>query len=73
MKRFLALALAFGLVAPIGLVGCNTEESGVKEETTVSTPSGETTKTSETKVETSGNNPPSATAPGDSSTTKTTP
>jgi hypothetical protein len=52
MKSFLALiAAAFlGLVA----VGCDSQTASKKTETTVETPSGSTTTTSETKVEATG-------------------
>jgi len=57
MKRFLAPALILGLIAPLGLVGCG-EESKVKQQETVSGPGGTTTTTSETKVKSTGENPP---------------
>jgi len=56
MKRFLALSMILG-VTSFGLVGCG-EESKVTETSTTSTPDGETKVTEETKVETSGENPP---------------
>ena len=37
MKRFFALALAFGLLAPIGLIGCG-DANKTTTETTQSTP-----------------------------------
>jgi len=58
MKRFLALSMILG-VTSFGLVGCG-EESKVTETTTATTPDGETKVTEETKVETSGENPPAA-------------
>jgi len=72
MSKFAKIALSATCFSLTGLAGCS-DESKVKEQTTVSTPGGSATVTKETKVETSGNNPPSATAPGDSTTTKTTP
>lgn len=62
MKRILALTLALGLVAPIGLVGCG-EEAGTKVETTTQDAGGTTQTTTETKVETTGENPPAPGAP----------
>jgi hypothetical protein len=44
-------------------VGCTTQETKVKKETTVETPKGKTTTTTETKIETSGENPPPAAKP----------
>jgi hypothetical protein len=60
MKRPLSLALILGLLSfpATGLVGCG-EESKKRETTeTVSTPGGTTTTTSETKVQSTGENPP---------------
>ncbi|MBX6316754.1 MAG: hypothetical protein IRY99_28150, partial [Isosphaeraceae bacterium] len=57
MKRFLALALALGLLAPVGLVGCG-EESKTETKTTQQTPEGTTTTTEQKKIEQSGENPP---------------
>jgi hypothetical protein len=48
-----------------GLVGC-TEKEGVEERTKINRPEGTTTITKDTKVETSGNNPPPVTNPGTS-------
>ncbi len=45
--------------ACFGFVGCS-DTTGTKEETKISTPSGTTTETRETKVQKSGQNPPSA-------------
>jgi len=53
MKRFLATALILGTVSTFGLVGCG-EESKVKEETQVSTPSGTQTTTTEVKTDVKG-------------------
>jgi hypothetical protein len=52
-------AAAFALVALLA-TGCDSEASK-KTETTVTGPGGQTTVTTETKVEKSGTNPPSAT------------
>jgi ABC-type glycerol-3-phosphate transport system substrate-binding protein len=54
-SRFRALAAT--LVAGLAIAGCG-QESGVKEETKVTTPDGSATVTKETKVETTGDNPP---------------
>jgi len=71
MSKFATIALSAACCFSLtGLAGCS-EESKVKEQTSVSTPGGTSTTTKEVKVETTGSNPPSATTPGDS--TKTTP
>lgn len=67
MKRMLASALVFSVAACFGLVGCS-DETKVKESETVSTPGGKTTTTSETKVQSSGENPPANSA-GQTATT----
>jgi len=54
-KYVLALLL---IVAPFA--GCEKKESSVKKQTTVTSPEGTTTKTTETTVETTGKNPPAA-------------
>jgi len=57
VRGLLATALVAGLgIAPIG---CG-EETGVKKETKVETPSGTTTHTEVDKVKTTGENPPAA-------------
>ena len=59
MKRTLSSALILGLLLfPVaGLVGCGQEsKTGTKE--TITTPGGTTTTTSETKVKSTGDNPP---------------
>ena len=53
MTRFLAAALLLGSFSACTLVGCS-EESKEKSTNTVSTPGGEKTTTTETKVEASG-------------------
>ncbi|MES1213564.1 MAG: hypothetical protein ABUL64_03175 [Singulisphaera sp.] len=55
MKFVKALA-AVALVA-VSLTGCG-KESSVKKTTTVSTPEGKTTETTETTIDTHGKNPP---------------
>ncbi len=59
MKRTLsaALILALLLFPAVGLVGCSQESKSGKTET-ITTPGGTTTTTSETKVKSSGDNPP---------------
>jgi hypothetical protein len=58
MRKSLAFALAAGMLGLAGISGCG-EESGVREETQVTAPGGDTTTiTKETTVETEGNNPP---------------
>ncbi|BBO31593.1 hypothetical protein PLANPX_1205 [Lacipirellula parvula] len=59
MKRYLSLAVLAGLMSVGGLTGCS-DKASTKTETTVSTPEGETTRTTETTVEESGENPPPA-------------
>lgn len=60
MKRVSALLIA-GVFA-IGLVGCS-EKASVTKKTEVTTPGGTATTTQETKVETTGDNPPPAAKP----------
>lgn len=52
MRTFAALLLLACCLA--GLVACDREESGVKEEKTIKTPEGQTTVTGETRVEKEG-------------------
>jgi len=59
MKRFIATSLIVGVCSAFGLMGC-ADESKIKEEKTISTPDGESKVTTETKVESSGSNPPPA-------------
>jgi hypothetical protein len=56
-------------VAPfvLGLAGCS-EKSAVEERSRVSSPEGTTTVTRETKVESSGKNPPAPSTPSGTST-----
>ncbi|MGZ3386684.1 MAG: hypothetical protein ACXVB5_17430 [Isosphaeraceae bacterium] len=62
MKRILSSGLILGLLLfPVaGLVGCGQEsKTGTKEtKETITTPGGTTTTTSETKVKSTGDNPP---------------
>lgn len=53
MKRFLALTLSVGLLAPITLVGC-----GEKSDTQVERTTPEDSATESTTVEQAGENPP---------------
>jgi hypothetical protein len=57
MATMLAAAVLSGL--SIGMVGC-TEETGMKEQTTIKGPSGTTTETKDITVKKSGDNPPPA-------------
>ncbi|MFI5454811.1 MAG: hypothetical protein ACHRXM_05110 [Isosphaerales bacterium] len=59
MKRTLSSALILGvlLFPAVGLVGCGEESKTVKTET-ITTPGGKTTKSTETKVKSTGDNPP---------------
>ena len=59
MKRILSSALIFGLLGfpAVGLVGCG-EESKTGRTETVTTPGGTTTTSTETKVKSTGDNPP---------------
>jgi hypothetical protein len=59
MKRILSSALIFGLLVfpAVGLVGCG-EESKTGRTETVTTPGGTTTTSTETKVKSTGDNPP---------------
>ena len=61
MRKLLATMLAGAVLAglSIGMVGC-TEESGVKEQTTIKGPTGTTTETKDITVKKSGDNPPPA-------------
>jgi hypothetical protein len=59
MKRTLSSALIFGLLVfpAVGLVGCGDESKSRRTET-ITTPGGTTTTTSETKIKSTGDNPP---------------
>ncbi|MGO9468244.1 MAG: hypothetical protein ACLQIB_52085 [Isosphaeraceae bacterium] len=59
MKRILSSALIFSLLVfpAVGLVGCG-EESKTGRTETVTTPGGTTTTSTETKVKSTGDNPP---------------
>lgn len=60
MKRIIALSLAVAFALAIS--GCG-DTAKVKEVKTVTTPGGTTSTTTETKVESSGSNPPAAPRP----------
>jgi hypothetical protein len=64
--RLLCLSVAAAL--GFGVLGC-TEKTGVQEQTKVTGPEGTTKVTRETKVESSGKNPPAA--PSDTTTPRT--
>lgn len=55
LRRFAPIA-----VVALGLAGCE-DKAGVKQETTYTSPEGQTTVTKETKVETTGDHAPSST------------
>ncbi len=59
MKRMLSSSLILGLLlfSAVGLVGCG-EESKTERKETISTPGGTTTTSTETKVKSTGDNPP---------------
>jgi hypothetical protein len=59
MKRTLSSALILGLLLfpAIGLVGCG-QESKTERTETITTPGGTTTTSTETKVKSTGDNPP---------------
>jgi len=57
MKRILSSALILSVIALPGLSGCG-DETKVKEQETVSSPTGTTTTTTEKKIESKGDNPP---------------
>ncbi len=57
LRIFAALALL-----GVAIVGCG-KESSVKRTTTVTTPEGKTTETTETTIDTHGKNPPAAPNP----------
>ena len=59
MKRTLSSALILGLLLfpAVGLVGCG-EESKTGTTETITTPGGTTTTSTETKVKSTGDNPP---------------
>lgn len=58
MKRLLASAIVLGACS-IGLFGCAEKESA-KKETSITTPAGKTTISTETEVKKTGKNPPDA-------------
>ena len=59
MKRTLSSALILGLLvfSAVGLVGCGQETTTGRTET-ITTPGGSTTTSTETKVKSTGDNPP---------------
>ncbi len=59
MKRALSSALILGLFlfSAVGLVGCG-DESKTERKETISTPGGTTTTTTQTKIKSTGENPP---------------
>jgi len=63
MKRTLSSALILGLLVfpAVGLVGCGEESKTAKTET-ITTPGGKATTSPETKVKSTGDNPPPSSA-----------
>jgi hypothetical protein len=59
MKRFYVLAIALGLFASVGLVGCG-EENKTTTEVKTETPTGSTTEKVTKETETTGEAPPPA-------------
>ena len=58
MKRVIAITVVAGLVS-ISLIGCNEKsKSSTKQETTIDTPGGSTTITTEKETKKTGDNPP---------------
>ncbi len=72
MRTLRAFTLSLSAALVLGLAGCSTEQSGVQEKTKITGPEGTRTITKETKVESSGKNPPLAADPGSPSTTTST-
>ena len=68
MRNFRTLGLSIAATLILGLVGCS-DTAGVTEKKEITTPTGTTTITKDTKVESSGSNPP---IPVDGSGKKTT-
>jgi hypothetical protein len=58
MRTLRAFTLSLSAALVLGLAGCSTEQSGVQEKTKITGPEGTRTITRETKVESSGKNPP---------------
>jgi len=58
MKHTIAAILMTSVVS-VGLVGCS-DSATAKKETTITTPGGSTTITTEHKIKTTGENPPPA-------------
>ncbi len=71
MQALRAFTLSLSAATVLGFVGC-TEQSGVQEKTKVTGPEGTRTITRETKVESSGKNPPPVVDPSSPSTTTST-
>jgi len=73
MATLRAFTLSLSAALVLGLAGCNTEQAGVQEKTKITGPEGTKTITRETKVESSGKNPPTAVDPASPSTTTSSP
>jgi hypothetical protein len=65
MRKLISLTMAGVLAIGLGITlsGCSEESSGTKKEETITTPGGKAKVTEQTKVETSGKNPPAPQAP----------
>jgi ABC-type Fe3+-citrate transport system substrate-binding protein len=57
MRALFTIALTIVGLGLVGIAGCS-DEAGVKQQTTIKGPEGETKVTKETKIESSGENPP---------------
>ena len=57
MPTLKAVALSLFMAMIFGIIGCN-ETTGVQEQTKITSPTGTTTVTKDTKVESQGSNPP---------------
>ncbi len=69
MRTLRSVTLSLSAALVLGLAGCSTEQAGVQEKTKITGPEGTRTITKETKVESTGKNPPVAVDPGSPSTT----
>jgi len=71
MRSLRTILAALVVASPLALVGCN-DTAKVEDQRTISTPSGESTITKTTEVESSGSNPPIDVS-RDANTSPTTP
>ncbi len=68
MRNLKTIGFTLSAALVLGLAGCS-EKSGVEEKTKITSPEGTTTITKDTKVESSGKNPPVTVDPAKSPTT----